>query len=88
VAEPGIRACLRCMWEQSLGGSNPLIRTSDPLFWMISSVGYLPDTLDASHAGGERFVYSPRTKFGQLAQLVRASRLHREGRRSESYIAH
>ena len=26
--------------------------------------------------------------FGQLAQLVRASRLHREGRRFESPIAH
>lgn len=26
--------------------------------------------------------------FGQLAQLVRASRLHREGRRFESSIAH
>ncbi len=31
VAESGIRAGLRCLWEQSLGGSNPLIRTSDPL---------------------------------------------------------
>lgn len=26
--------------------------------------------------------------FGQLAQLVRASRLHREGRRFDSYVAH
>ena len=26
--------------------------------------------------------------FGQLAQLVRASRLHREGREFESLIAH
>ncbi len=30
----------------------------------------------------------PRRNLGQLAQLVRASRLHREGRRFDSYVAH
>ena len=34
------------------------------------------------------FCYKLTTYLGQLAQLVRASRLHREGQRFESFIAH
>lgn len=32
-------------------------------------------------------IQSPKI-YGRLAQLVRASRLHREGQRFESFIAH
>lgn len=36
----GIRACLRCMWEQSLGGSSPLSPTLRlaPMNWSSLSV--------------------------------------------------
>ncbi len=48
VAEFGIRASLRCLWEQSLGGSSPLIRTN---FWILSSIG----RASRLHRGGYRF---------------------------------
>jgi hypothetical protein len=35
-----------------------------------------------------RYITIALNQLGRLAQLVRASRLHREGHRFESYIAH
>ena len=71
----GIRASLRCLWEFYPLEVRVLFR---PLV-----IGSLP----AGRQGvplkaPEVYIY------GRLAQLARASRLHREGYRFESYIVH